>query len=123
MSQTRLNAAANRGRVSEAGSTGAGVEEVQPVLEALADPDALSILHATSDDQLTVNEISETVGLAQSTAYRKVDRLAEAGLLSESIQIRRSGSNASTYACRVADLHLALCGEEGPRLHVSRAEA
>lgn len=76
--------------------------EVQPVLEALGDADCRTILGAIGDDALTASECAATTDLALSTTYRKLDRLADAGLLEEELRIRRDGKHASEYR-RVAE--------------------
>lgn len=96
--------------------------DVDGVLEAIEDADCRTILAATSDDELTVTEISDAFEIARSTAYRKVEVLADAGLLEERVRIRSSGNHVSAYACAVEDLTLSIDGETGFELRVTRAE-
>lgn len=70
---------------------------MQDVLDVLDDPDCRTILDATSNRALTAGEISEECDLAQSTAYRKLDLLAETALLEERTRIRQSGQHTSEY--------------------------
>ncbi|MFP8952056.1 helix-turn-helix domain-containing protein [Natrialbaceae archaeon A-arb3/5] len=50
------------------------------IIELLADDDARAVYLAFEEPK-TVNEIAETLELPQSTAYRKVETLREAGLI------------------------------------------
>lgn len=96
-------------------------ECVQGVLDALDDEECRAILEATKQEALTAAEISETCDLPSSTAYRKIDLLADAGLLTEELRIRRSGKHVSEYACAIDDVTLSV-GESGVELSVSRTE-
>ena len=94
---------------------------VQAILAALDDPDCRAILEATSEQSLTAAEIGEACDLPSSTAYRKIDVLADAGLLEEELRIRRSGKHVSEYACGVDDVNVSV-GVDGVHLSVSHCE-
>jgi DNA-binding transcriptional ArsR family regulator len=47
---------------------------------------------------MTANELSEACDIPLSTMYRKLDRLTEASLVTESTEIRRSGQHTTRYA-------------------------
>jgi DNA-binding transcriptional ArsR family regulator len=94
-------------------------EDVQRVLDVLDDAECRAILDATRDDPLTVGELADRCDLPQSTAYRKVDMLDDAGLLEESLRIRRSGKHVSEYACCVDDVTLDVGASEGIELTVT----
>lgn len=96
-------------------------EAVQTIVEGFDDPDCRAILAATREEWLTVGEIADRCDLAQSTAYRKVDLLVEAELLSQSACIRPSGTHVSTYGCDVADVTLSI-DDEGVELRLDRDE-
>ncbi|MFC7138346.1 helix-turn-helix domain-containing protein [Halosimplex aquaticum] len=96
--------------------------DVGGVLEAIDDADCRTILAATSDEELTVTEISDAFDIARSTAYRKVEVLVDAGLLEERVRIRSSGNHVSAYACAVEDLTLSIDGDSGLELRVTRTE-
>jgi len=98
-------------------------ESIETVLEALDDANCRTILAATSDDALTVTEICEEFGIAQSTGYRKVEALVEAGLLEEKVRLRPGGSHVSTYACTVEDVTVSVGDENGITLSVSHGQA
>jgi DNA-binding transcriptional ArsR family regulator len=97
-------------------------EDVQRVLDVLDDAECRAILDATRDDPLTVGELADRCDLPQSTAYRKVDQLADADLLEESLRIRRSGKHVSEYACCVDDVTLDVGANEGIELTVSHSK-
>jgi DNA-binding transcriptional ArsR family regulator len=107
MSQSQLPAGI-RTDCDDGPTTHTDTEDVQNVLDALDDADCRTILEATRDATLTVGEISEQCDLPQSTAYRKVDILADAGLLEESLRVHRSGKHVSEYDCGVEDVTLSV---------------
>jgi len=97
------------------------VESVQGVLDALDDEECRAILEATKRDSLTAAEISEECDLPSSTAYRKIDLLADADLLTEELRIRRSGKHVSEHACAIDDVTLSV-DDSGVELAVYRPE-
>lgn len=121
MSQSQLPAGVRARRMDDGSRTVTDSDEVQDVLDAVDDSDCRTILEATRDDTLSVSEIAESCDLAQSTAYRKVDILADADLLEETLRIRQSGKHVSEYACGVADVTLDITADDGIRLTVERA--
>lgn len=109
-------------RQDEAEDTLDDFESVQGVLDALDDEECRAILEATRQESLTAAEISEECDLPSSTAYRKIDCLDDADLLTEELRIRRSGKHVSEYACAVDDVTLSV-GDSGVELSVSRTDA
>lgn len=97
-------------------------DEIDDVLEALEDDDCRTILAATTDNALSVTEISEQFDIALSTAYRKVDALVEAGLLEETLRLRHSGNHVNTYACSVDDVTMSIDAETGVTLSIDWPE-
>ena len=97
-------------------------EAMDGVLELLEDADCRAVLSATADEELTVSELGERFDIPQSTAYRKVEALADAGLLEETVRISASGNHASAYACRVEAVSLSV-DDEGVSLDVTRTES
>jgi len=86
------------GAAAGAGPMRTGVEvDLQPVLDALGDPDCRGLLRTIDDDALTALECSEAYDLPLSTTYRKLERLAEADLVAEEIRLRADGKHASEY--------------------------
>lgn len=94
-------------------------QAIQTVLDALDDPDCRAILDATSDETLTAKELSASCDIPLSTVYRKVDTLAETGLLEERTRIRASGSHTSEYARLVEDIHVSIDDDCGLSLGLS----
>jgi len=95
--------------------------EIDSLLGVLDDEDCRAIIEATSTQALSAGELSESCDLAQSTAYRKVDELTEAGLLEEQIRLSSSGQHKSEYTLRVDQITLAL-DSEGLSLDISTDE-
>lgn len=89
-------------------------EEYQPcdspgaVLSALADDDCRAILVATADEPRTVSELVNTCEIPMATAYRKVDRLADLGLLEERIRVKPRGRNSREYFLRAESIHVSI---------------
>lgn len=97
-------------------------ERVRDLLDALTDEDCQTIIEATTDDALTAQELSESYDLAQSTTYRKLDRLTEAGLLEERVRIDPSGRHTKEYARAVEGVHVEI-GADGIELEVTGCES
>ena len=91
----------------------------QCVLDVLHDADCRAILRATGETALSANEVAEACDLAQSTAYRKLDLLTDAGLVEERTRLRRSGKHASEYARVVDGVAVSLDGDDGVRVRLS----
>ena len=90
------------------------------LFDVLGDEDCRAILLATGDEALSASELSEACDLPLSTTYRKLDRLTDAGLLSEGIRLRRSGKHTSEYVRSVDDVHVSIDTEGGFALTVDR---
>lgn len=97
----------------------AEAEAAQCVLDVIQDADCRRILHATGETALTANEVAETCDLAQSTAYRKLDLLTDAGLAEERTRLCRSGKHTSEYVRAVDDVVVSLDANEGTRVSLS----
>jgi predicted transcriptional regulator len=67
------------------------------VLDALNDEDCRAILAACAKDPRTVRELAEEHSIPLSSAYRKVETLAENGLLEEHTRPRKRGKHPSEY--------------------------
>ncbi|MWV64168.1 helix-turn-helix domain-containing protein [Halorubrum sp. JWXQ-INN 858] len=67
------------------------------VLDALADDAAQRFIAALSEPK-TASELSEECDVPLSTTYRKLEKLTDASLLSESTEIRRDGQHTTRYA-------------------------
>lgn len=73
-----------------------GPADRQAVFEALADPDCRDIL-ATLDEPMAAQAVADACDLSQTSAYRKLERLAEADLLAEGTGVRADGHHVTTY--------------------------
>ena len=105
---------------SSESATGAELEEI---LGAFDDAGCRKILNATSDEALSAKEIEEACDLAQSTAYRKLDRLTDAGLLEEGLRLRRSGNHTAEYAARLDEFVLSVSPGDGVQLRIAERGA
>lgn len=74
--------------------------DVQAVFDALADRDCRRVLRAVADVSLTANECARVCDVPLSTTYRKLELLADAGLVDARIRVRRDGKHANEYRRR-----------------------
>lgn len=95
--------------------------EVTDILTVLEDEECRSILAETSQGTYSVNELAEACDIPLSTAYRKVDRLADAGMIEEQIRLSTSGKHTSEYRLAVSDIQIAIGGETGIELSLESA--
>lgn len=86
--------------------------ELQSVLEALNDESCRKIVETLSEP-MTAEEISEETGIPLSTTYRKLDRLTEASLLEEGVEIRPDGQHASRYMVTFEEVLIGLSEDDG----------
>lgn len=103
---------------SDSETTVTAPERTDELLGALRDEGCRAILDATSDAALSASELSEARDLPLSTAYRKLDRLTEAGLLEERTRIGTAGKHTSEYVCLVDDVVVSIT-DGGAELRVS----
>ena len=68
----------------------------QTVFEALADPDCRDIL-TTVEEPLPAKAVAEACDLPQTSTYRKLQQLSEAGLIAEETAVSPDGHHATTY--------------------------
>ena len=92
------------------------------VLSALDDDGCRRIIEEVASESLTAPEISSRCDIPQSTTYRKVERLADAGLLEESIRIRSSGKHATEYRKSFDDVTVSVPGDGGIELEITAVE-
>lgn len=96
--------------------------DLQSVLDALDDSDCRAILRAL-DAPMTARELMDELGLSQTTTYRKLERLDEAGLLDEETEIRDDGHHATRYERAFAGVAVWLTGEDSFEVTTIRSEA
>ncbi|MFC4405456.1 winged helix-turn-helix domain-containing protein [Haloarchaeobius iranensis] len=77
-------------------STGDEEPPVPAVLQSLEDDKCRAILRVLREPK-SVPDLCDECGLANSTAYRKLERLRDAGLVREYTEVRRDGPNATLY--------------------------
>jgi predicted transcriptional regulator len=70
---------------------------LRALLLAIDDSDCRAILGAIDGESKAVKKLSEECDVPLSTAYRKVNRLHEAGLVEEKIRLSGSGNHTSVY--------------------------
>lgn len=76
-------------------------DEIDAVFGALADSDARAILRAADGTQRSALQFADCCELPVSTAYRKVDLLAAAGLLEEHVEVDTGGNHTAVYELAV----------------------
>lgn len=91
----------------------------QAVFEVLADPDCRDIL-ATIEEPLPAKTVADTCDLPQTSTYRKLQQLSEAGLVAEETDVRPDGHHATTYVRDSRGVFVALDGEESFDVEVLR---
>ena len=96
-------------------------EVIQRVLEPLDDPDCLAILDAIDEETLSASELAEACDLPLSTAYRKLELLVDAGLVSQGVRISSSGNHTAEYERLVDDVKLSV-SPDGFTLRISRRD-
>ncbi len=72
-------------------------DTLKALLLAVDDSDCRAILRAIGEEAKAVKEISEECDVPLSTAYRKINRLHEAGLIEEKIRLSGSGNHTNVY--------------------------
>jgi DNA-binding transcriptional ArsR family regulator len=82
----------------------------QAVFDALADPDCRDVL-AALDEPLSAPEVVEACGLPQTSAYRKLDQLSEAGLVEERTELRTDGNHATAFVRDCTGVLVAIDGD------------
>ncbi|WP_435066948.1 helix-turn-helix domain-containing protein [Haloplanus sp. C73] len=95
-------------------------DDVQAILHALQDDDCRAVLDATGERSLSASELAEQCDLPLSTAYRKLETLTDAGLLTEQTRLSPEGKHASEYARAVDEV--VVDADAGFELTVSRRD-
>lgn len=89
------------------------------VLGALDDPDCRAII-SILDEPMTAEEISEAADIPTSTTYRKLERLTDASLLDEGVELRAGGQHASLYAVAFEEVAISLTDDRDFDVEISR---
>ncbi|WP_435195724.1 helix-turn-helix domain-containing protein [Natronomonas sp. EA1] len=94
---------------------------LQPVLDALDDPDCRAILRQL-EEPMTAATLSEACDIPKSTIYRKLELLSEASLVEERIEMRTDGHHTNRYAIDFETVHVALDEDRTLQLTVDRPQ-
>ncbi len=95
---------------------------VDVVFDALSDEDCRAIVE-NLEEPMTTNQISEVCDLPLSTTYKKIDKLDDATLLEESVQLREDGKHTNTYVVDFEYVKAALTEEHRLSVEVQKPES
>lgn len=93
--------------------------ELEPLLDALHDEDCRKIV-AVLSEPMTADEVADTTEIPLSTTYRKLDKLTEASLVEEGVEIRPDGQHASRYVVAFEEVSFALAEDNEFEVDISR---
>ncbi|GGK85436.1 hypothetical protein GCM10009067_41940 [Haloarcula sebkhae] len=82
--------------------------DLATVVGLLDDEHIRSILTATSETPLSATELGEKCGVSTSSIYRRLDRLTDAGLMSEQTRPRSDGHHDTVYVSRLDRFELTI---------------
>ncbi|MCU4925381.1 helix-turn-helix domain-containing protein [Halobacteria archaeon AArc-dxtr1] len=85
--------------------------DAQTVLDALQDDGCRAILEEAATEARTATELSNCCDIPMSTAYRKVESLADAGLLEAAVRINTSGKHPTEYRTCFDDVVISIVDE------------
>jgi len=97
-------------------------DDVQAVLAVLDDGDCRAILEATDEEPMTASELSDALDLPLSTAYRKLEELADVGFVDGGPRLDGSGTHATEYRKVLADVSVSVSAERGTAVRVTTRE-
>lgn len=92
------------------------------VCQALSDPDCRTIIEALEEPK-TAADLAEECDIPQSTTYRKLDTLTEAGLLREETSVRQDGYHTTTYRIGFRNVHVFIDNDGRLDADIQRTEA
>lgn len=82
------------------------------VLELLGDEHTRDVLHAIADQPRNASEIAELVSISKPTAYRHLNQLEDAGLVTSRLVIDPDGNHHKRYCAAFEEATLRLDGSE-----------
>lgn len=85
--------------------------DTQALFDALADPDCREILAALEEPH-PAKEVAAMCEMPQTSTYRKLERLSEAGLVAEETNVRADGHHATSYVRDCSGVFVALDGND-----------
>lgn len=92
-------------------------QRVDQIMDVINDKNCRAILEETEGGDQSADDLAEACGLAQSTTYRKINRLLEVDLLDERFRISPTGRHLRTFQLAVTDLQIHV--STGPELEIS----
>jgi DNA-binding transcriptional ArsR family regulator len=95
--------------------------DVATLTDLLADDSARQILVETKGEGRSAAALSERLGVSEPTVYRRLERLREADLVVEEVQVVTDGKNYSVYRAQLDGVELDLTAD-GFEVTVSRRE-
>lgn len=95
--------------------------DVAALADLLADDCARQILVETKGSACSAAELSERTGSSEPTVYRRLERLRDADLVAEEVQVVTDGKNYSVYRAQLDGVELDLT-DDGFEVTVSRRE-
>lgn len=87
-------------------------------LKALEDSDCRQILKMISSP-MSATEISEDIGVSESTTYRKLELLSEASLIEEDHSIKPGGGRITYYKRACEEVHISI-DADGFKISIDR---
>lgn len=84
--------------------------DAETLLSVLDDADCRAFLRALSDPR-TVAELCRRCDVPSSTTYRKLDRLADAGLVESTVEVRNDGNHRKRFSRTVDAVTFTLDGD------------
>lgn len=96
--------------------------DAEKVLDALDDPSCRAILESTGCEPMSASEIATACEIPQSTTYRKLKLLTDAGLLEERVRVRPNGKHISEYVHGFEDIVVSVSAEGGLTMEISMPE-
>lgn len=97
------------------------VSATDEVLDLLGDEYAREILAATSERAVSVADLTRAFEMSQPTASRRLNRLADAGLVTEETRIGTDGHHVTVYRAAVEDIDVTV-GDGRLTVDVERTE-
>ena len=89
-------------------SGSSGNPEFEVVADLLGDKCTRQVLVATAGKPRSAAELDELIDVSRQTVYRRLERLEEAGLLSEHTRPRTDGHHDTVYEATLSELHVRL---------------
>lgn len=105
--------------VTSDGSDEAPAEEL---LSVFGDEYMCDILYALGDCPMAARELVEATGMSRPTAYRRLNRLTDAGLVEEKLQVASDGHHRTEFRLAVESVEFevtpdGVCGLVRPDPH------